>query len=184
MTQPIDRTALRRRCARGVVAGALALLVVPAPARAQEPSGPGTGSAIGLYGFSARGGVDFTEDDQAVVSVALDMGHLFTPRLRLRPSADLGFLGGEDNTYLASFEVVYRLLDDREVAVPYLGTGMGLWGREACGDDPSCPGLWLQFVLGFEVRIRDRISWLMEYHPVDVFRRHRIMIGLTTRRGG
>lgn len=183
MTTSNRPTALRWTIARLAVAGVLAILVGSIPVRAQEPPTAGPRSALGLYGFSARGGVDFKDDGQAVVSVALDVGHLFTPRLRLRPSADLGFLGG-DNTYLASFEMVYRILDDREVAVPYLGTGMGVWGREACGDDPSCPGLWLQFVLGFEVRIRDRISWLMEYHPVDVFRRHRIMIGLTTRRGG
>ena len=183
MTTSNHRAARRCRIAPRVLAGVLVLATATASAGAQEPASGGPRSAIGLYGFSARGGVDFKDDGQAVVSVALDAGHLFTPRLRLRPSADLGFLGG-DNTYLASFEMVYRVLDDREVAVPYLGAGMGVWGREACGDDPSCPGLWLQFVLGFEVRIRDRISWLMEYHPVDVFRRHRIMIGLTTRRGG
>jgi len=167
--------------ARRLPLAVAAILAVSSPLAGQEP-GRGPSSALGLYGFSARGGIDFKDSGQAVVSVALDAGHLFTERLRLRPSADLGFLSG-DNTYLASFEVVYRLLDDREVAVPYLGTGLGLWGREECGSDTSCPGIWLQFVLGFEVRIRDRISWLMEYHPVDAFRRHRIMIGLTTRRG-
>jgi hypothetical protein len=182
MTTSSLRTARRRRITAGLLVGTLALPLLAGAAGAQEPGGGGPRSALGLYGFSARGGVDLTDDGQAVVSVALDVGHLFTQRLRVRPSADLGFLGG-DNTYLASFEMVYRVLDDREVAVPYLGAGMGIWGREACGDDPSCPGLWLQFVLGFEVRIRDNISWLMEYHPVDVFRRHRIMIGLTTRRG-
>ncbi len=183
MTLTPRRSSRHCRLTPRMLAGVLVLTLGPATARAQDPAGPGPRSAIGLYGFSARGGIDFKDDGQAVVSVALDAGHLFTPRLRLRPSADLGFLGG-DNTYLASFEVVYRVLDDREVAVPYLGTGMGIWGREACGDDPSCPGLWFQFVLGFEVRIRDGVSWLMEYHPVDVFRRHRIMFGLTTRRGG
>jgi hypothetical protein len=42
----------------------------------------------------------------------------------------------------------------------------------------------VQFALGFEIRIRDRIAWLVEYHPLDALRRQRILIGFTTRRGG
>jgi hypothetical protein len=152
-------------------------------AAGQETVSGGPSSALGLYGFAARGGVDFEGEGQAVVSVAFDMGHLLTERLRLRPSGELGFLGG-DNTYLAAFELVYRFLDDRETAVPYIGGGFGVWGREDCGADDSCPGLWLQFVLGFEIRIRDRIAWMVEYHPADAFRRQRLLIGFTTRRGG
>jgi hypothetical protein len=157
--------------------------MLPAAAHTQEPTSNGPATAIGLYGFSARGGVDFEGSGQAVASVALDAGHVLTDRLRIRPSGEIGFLGG-DNTYLANLEVVYRITADREVAVPYLGTGIGVFGRDACGADDGCPGLWLQFVLGFEVRLRDGIAWMIEYHPVDAFRRHRVMVGLTTRRGG
>jgi hypothetical protein len=163
----------------------LAGLALPSVASAQEEVAPSPSSAIGLYGFSARGGVDFEGSGQAVVSVALDAGHLFTDRLRLRPSAEIGFLGGDvpDNTYLANLEVVYRIVGDREVAVPYVGTGLGIFGRDDCGADDACPGVWLQFVLGFEVGLRDGIAWVLEYHPVDAFRRQRILVGLTTRRG-
>lgn len=165
---------------------ALLLVLVAAPAvRAQgqvdEPS-QGSSIAIGLFGFSAMGGVDLEGDGQALAAVALDMGHLFTDRLRLRPSGEIGFLGS-DNTYLLNFELLYRFTDDAQVAVPYVGTGLGLHGRDECGSDPGCPGVWLQFVLGFEVRIRQHVSWLLEYHPADAFSRHRLMIGLTTRRG-
>ena len=166
---------------RWVASVALLAAVSPVPGAAQDAGAAVPSSGIGLYGFSARGGVDFEGSGQAVVSVALDAGHLFTERLRLRPSGELGFLSG-DNTYLASFEVLYRFTPDREVAVPYLGGGLGVWGREACDTDDSCPGLWLQFVLGFELRIRDRLAWMVEYHPVDAFRRHRVLVGLTTRR--
>lgn len=160
----------------------VALVATGASASGQDTAASGASSALGLYGFAARGGIDFTGDGQAVVSVAFDMGHLFTDRLRMRPTAELGFLGS-DNTYLASAELVYRILDDRETAVPYLGAGLGLWGREECAADDACPGLWLQFALGFEIAIRDGISWLVEYHPLNAFRRQRILIGFTTRRG-
>lgn len=159
----------------------LAAAVVPAVGSAQGDRPAGPRSAVGLFGFSARGGVDFEGSGQAVVSVGVDAGHLFTDRLRLRPSGELGFLSG-DNTYLASFEVLYRFTSDRDVAVPYVGGGLGVWGREACDTDDRCPGLWVQAVLGFELRVRDGLAWMVEYHPVDAFRRHRVLIGLTTRR--
>lgn len=170
-----------RQIALGLAAATL--LGAATPVAGQDTTSTGPSSAIGLYGFGVRGGIDFEDDGQAVVSVTFDMGHLFTDRLRIRPTAELGFLGS-DNTYLASAELIYRILDDRDVAVPYLGTGLGLWGREDCAADDSCPGVWLQFALGFEVRIRDRISWLVEYHPLNAFARQRILIGFTTRRGG
>jgi hypothetical protein len=163
--------------ARALVWGwLLPLAMAVTPLDAQEPR-----TDIALYGFSARGGVDFDGRGQAIVSVALDVGHLFTRRLRLRPSGDLGFLG-DDNTYVASLELVYRLLDDAHVVVPYLSAGLGVFGRELCGQDPGCPGVWMQFAAGFEVRARGPMSWLVEYHAMDAFDRHRFMIGLTTRR--
>lgn len=135
---------------------------------------------VGIFGFGARGGVDLQGDGQAVLGVTLDAGHVLTPRLRLRPSGELSFLAGA-NRYLANIEMVYRFTPDRDAAVPYLGTGVGLAGQDGCGADPDCPAIWWQFVLGFEVRIREGISWHLEYHPEDTLRRHRILLGLSTR---
>ncbi len=154
----------------------LSLAIAWTPLEAQAPR-----TDVGLYGFSSRGGVDLDGPGQAIVSVALDIGHVFTPRLRLRPSGDLGFLG-DDNTYVASFELLYRFLGDGQIVVPYLGAGLGVFGRELCGQDPGCPGVWLQLAAGFEVQARGPVSWLLEYHAMDAFGRHRFMIGLTTRR--
>lgn len=137
---------------------------------------------IGLYGFAARGGVDFEGQGQALASFALDMGNIYTDRLRLRPSAELGF-GWGDNTYVANVEFVYRFTADTVVAIPYVGGGVALAGREGCDQSDDCPAFWAQFVLGFELRLRDVMSWLLEYHAEDAFRRHRIFLGLTTRRG-
>jgi hypothetical protein len=128
------------------------------------------------------GGVDLEGEAQMLAAVTLDFGHLLTERLRVRPSAEIGFLGG-DNSYLANFELVYRFTGDRRLVVPYVGSGFGLRGRDACGTDPDCPNIWIQFVLGFDVRLRDRIGWTVEYHPADLLRRQRVLIGLTTRRG-
>ena len=136
---------------------------------------------IGLFGFGARIGADFEGDGQMVASATGDMGYLLLQRLRMRLSADIGVFGG-DNTYVGNFEFIYRFTPDTAIAIPYVGTGLGLFGRDECELDPDCPALWLQFVLGFEMRLRDEINWLVEYHPQNAFRRQRIMIGLTTRR--
>jgi len=137
---------------------------------------------LGLFGFAARAGVDFEGQGQALASFAVDMGDLYTDRLRLRPSAELGF-GWGDNTYVANVEVVYRFTADTVVAVPYVGGGVALSGQEGCGMIDGCPSIWAQFVLGFELRMRNQINWLLEYHAEDAFRRHRLFVGLTTRRG-
>lgn len=137
---------------------------------------------LGLYGFSARAGVDFQGEGQAVASFALDMGDLYTDRLRLRPSAELGFGWGQ-NTYVANIEVVHRFTSDSVAAVPYVGGGIALAGREGCGAIDDCPSFWAQFILGFELRLRNQFNWLLEYHAEEEFGRHRIFIGLTTRRG-
>jgi hypothetical protein len=138
---------------------ALVLTVTAVPLEGQEPAPPARRTELGLMGFSARGGVDFDSAGQAVVSVAVDLGYLLTPRMRLRPSGELGFLGG-DNTYV--------------------GGGLGLFGRAACGSDPGCPHVWLQFSLGFELRVRPGVRWLIEYHPENAFRRQRVFVGLAT----
>lgn len=167
----------------------LLLLVTAGASWAQEPDasdsvavGPGAPAfEIGLFGFGARGGVDFEDDGQAVFGVTLDAGHVFTERLRLRPSGELGVLNGA-NTYVANLEALYRFTPDTEVAVPYVGAGVGLAGRGDCAVAPGCPAVWLQFALGFELWLREGIAWTLEYHPEDAFRRQRVFIGLTTRR--
>jgi len=155
-------------------------------AAAQEFVPPKTdghgGTRIGLFGFGVRGGVDLRASSQLVLGTTLDIGDLFTNRVRLRPSAELGLFNGP-NTYVASMEALWRFTDDEEVATPYVGLGLGVAGREGCGADPQCPDLWLNLVFGFELRYRSTFNWLLEYHAMDRLRRHRLYIGLTTRRG-
>jgi hypothetical protein len=170
----------------------LLLTLVAGPVLAQEPTATDGGAApeaasdpvvrLGVFGFSARWGVDFEGAGQALVSVALDVGRVLSDRLRIRPSGEIGLFNGE-NTYVGNIEMVFRFTPETDIAVPYVGTGVGLAGRGGCAVDPDCPALWLQFALGFEVRFRDQIAWLLEYHPEDAFRRQRVFIGLTTRRG-
>jgi len=117
-----------------------------------------------------------------VLGTTLDMGNLFSNRVRLRPSGEIGVFNGE-NTYVASMEALWRFTDDEEIATPYIGTGLSLAGHDACGTDPKCPGVWLNLVFGFELHYRSTFNWLLEYHGMDTLRRHRIYIGLTTRRG-
>ena len=173
---------------RGRWGGALALsvLVAAAPAAAQQFSPPRAKASgktkIGLYGFGVRAGIDPKGAGQVVLGTTLDIGNLFSNRVRLRPSVEVGVFNGA-NTYIASFESLWRFTDDEEVATPYLGAGMSIAGHADCGADPDCPGLWLNAVLGFELRYRSTFNWVVEYHAMDLFRRHRFYIGLTTRRG-
>ena len=53
-----------------------------------------------------------------------------------------------------------------------------------CDVAPDCPKVWPQFSLGFEVKFRPGINWLLEYRGEDALRRHRFFVGLTTRRAG
>lgn len=140
------------------------------------------GTRLGLFGFGVRAGVDFRKSAQLVLGSTLDIGDLFSNRLRLRPSAELGVFNGP-NTYVGNFEVLWRFTADEEVATPYMGGGIGVAGRDGCGSAPNCPGLWLNAVFGFELRYRSTFNWLLEYHGMDALRRHRFFIGLTTRRG-
>lgn len=141
-----------------------------------------TGTRIGLYGFGVRGGFDFRGDGQFILGAALDMGDLFTNRIRLRPSAEIGVFNGP-NSYVGNLEALWRFTPDDETAMPYLGLGMGVAGHENCGGDPGCPALWVNVVFGFELRDRSTYNWLIEYHGMDALRRHRFYLGLTTRRG-
>ena len=140
------------------------------------------GTRIGLFGFGVRGGVDFRRSGQLVLGSTLDLGDLFSKRVRLRPSAEFGVFNGP-NTYVGNFEVLWRFTDDEEVATPYIGLGLGVAGRDGCGSDPGCPGLWFNTAFGFELHYRSTFNWLVEYHGMDRMRRHRLFIGLTTRRG-
>lgn len=134
-----------------------------------------------LLGFASRAGIDFTNGVHPVVSLALDAGDVYTSRLRLRPSFEIGL--ADTTTHVASLELLFRFTGDREIAVPYLGGGLAVWGRQQCSTIPDCPGIWLQAVIGFELHLKDRINWLVEYHAEDAFDRHRFFVGLTTRRG-
>jgi len=140
------------------------------------------GTRIGLFGFGVRGGVDLRRSGQLVLGTTVDIGDLFSNRLRLRPSAEVGVFNGP-NTYVGNFEVLWRFTDDEEVATPYIGAGVGVAGRDGCGTDPRCPDLWVNTVFGFELHYRSTFNWLLEYHGMDRLRRHRLFIGLTTRRG-
>ena len=165
----------------------IAGLVAPAGAVGQQFQPPGTsstekGTRIGLFGFGVRGGLDFTGNDQFIAGATLDLGNLFTSRVRLRPSAEVGVFNGV-NTYVGSFEALFRFTDDNQMAQPYLGTGFSLAGRDDCGSATDCPGIWLNIVFGFELHFRSTFNWLIEYHGMDLLQRHRFYVGLTTRRG-
>jgi hypothetical protein len=149
----------------------------PPPPVQRNASG---GTRIGLLGFGVRAGADFS--GQAVFGVALDAGNLFVNRFRLRPSAEIGIQSGA-NSYVASIEGLYRLSGDHQAAIPYFGGGVAVAGHAECGTDTTCPDVWVNVVLGIEVRYRSTFNWLFEYHALDAFQRSRVYLGLTTRRG-
>lgn len=147
-----------------------------------KSSGASTGTRIGLFGFGMRTGLDLKGDGQLVLGTTLDMGDLFSTRVRIRPSGEIGVFNSQ-NSYIASLESLWRFTDDEEVATPYVGLGFSVAGHDNCGADPDCPDVWLNLVFGFELRYRSTFNWLLEYHGMDTMRRHRVYIGLTTRRG-
>lgn len=166
-----------------------ALLVsVPVAAQQARPPGPAADSAapapvrVGLFGFGTRLGVDLESDLHAVVGFTLDVADLYTEQLRLRPSAEVGLRSGM-NSYVGNLEVSYRFTREHEVAVPYVAAGVAVFGEDGCGQDPACPALWVQFALGFELELHRTMRWLLEYRGADALRRHRLFIGLTSRRG-
>ncbi len=148
----------------------------------EEAPPSGSGIRVGLFGFGSRLGVDFEGTNEVIVSVTLDGADLFTPQVRLRPSLEIG-IGDSLGSYVGSLELMYRFTPDTEIAVPYVGFGLGMWFQQRCSSNPNCPDLWAQFALGFELRMRDQINWLLEYHGENGLRRHRFLVGLTTRRG-
>ena len=167
-----------------------AVLAVAAPPRlaAQQFHPPavrpdaGRGTRIGLFGFGARGGIDVAHQSQLVVGVTLDAGDLWTDRLRIRPSGEIGMFNGA-NSYVGSLEALYRLSGDEEMATPYVGGGFSFAGHDACGSDRECPDLWANIAVGLEVHFRSTFNWLLEYHALAGFNHNRLYMGLTTRRG-
>jgi len=136
---------------------------------------------LGLLGFGAHLGVDLEDDNQLLAALAADFGDVYGSRLRLRPLAEIGFTPGE-NTYVVGADVLVRFADDARTAVPYVGGGLGVYGQEGCDAAADCPAVWLQFTMGVEVRIRRGFAWLVEYRGEDAFSRHRLYVGLATRR--
>jgi hypothetical protein len=141
-----------------------------------------SGTRIGIFGFGVRGGLELNKDGQFVLGTTLDMGDLFTSRIRLRPAFDLGVFNGA-NTYAGSLDALWRFTEDEEVATPYMGLGFSVAGHDGCGADSQCPDLWLNLTIGFELRYRSTFNWLLEYRALDALDRHRLFVGLTTRRG-
>jgi len=141
-----------------------------------------SGTRLGLFGFGVRGGLDLAGDGQFLLGTTLDMGNLFTNRVRLRPSFELGVFNGP-NTYAGSFDALWRFTDDEDAATPYLGAGLSLAGHDGCGNDSQCPDVWLNLTFGFELHYRSTFKWVLEYRAVDAFDKHRLFVGLTTRRG-
>lgn len=137
---------------------------------------------VGLEGFTSRFGIDVTDDNQAVVGTGLDLGNVGSDRFRFRSMVEVGFGSGTD-TYVFGVDVVYRFMPETERAVPYVGIGPGVFTAEDCASFASCPKVWPQFTIGFELRMRQAFNWLLEYRAEDAFGRHRLFVGLTSRRG-
>jgi hypothetical protein len=167
---------------------AFLLWLTAAPLLAQEFKPPKeedtepTSIKVGLTGFSSRVGADFKGTTQLISSFAFDVADLYSSRVRVRPSGEIGVGGGTD-TYVGSIDVMYRFLEDTERAVPYIGFGLGYWSHANCGAATDCPKVWPQFSLGFELNFLPGINWLLEYRGEDTLHRHRFFIGLATRRG-
>lgn len=138
---------------------------------------------IGLDGFTARLGLELAGDRQAVLGVTLDLGYLGSERLRLRSFGEVGF-ADENDIYVFGADLIYRFARDRDVAIPYFGLGAGVFGSETCGEAVDCPEVWPILTVGLELRLQSRINWLIEYRAEDSFGRHRVFVGLATRRGG
>lgn len=131
---------------------------------------------IGVLGFSTRAGGQVTQDGQAVIGTTLDLVQLWSPRVRLRPSAEVGF-GRPEKSLGANLEVVFRFQPETAPAIPYLGAGVGYY------DDGSVERVWPTFVLGFELPYRPGIRWLVEYHALDGLRQSRFLVGLAASTG-
>src|SRR5258706_10530961 len=129
------------------------------------------GTRFGLFGFGVRGGVDFRRSSQLVLGSTLDIGDLFSNRLRLRPSAEIGVFHGP-NTYVGNFELLWRFTNDEEVATPYIGAGLGVAGRGGGGTDPHCPRLLPHTAFGVALRYPSTLNLILQYPRTDPVRPH------------
>lgn len=143
-----------------------------APAQSAESSS----FRFGVLGFSTRAGAQVTQDGQAVLGTTLDLAQLGSPRVRLRPSAEVGF-GRPEKSLGANLEVIFRFQPETAPAIPYLGAGVGYY------DDGSVDHVWPTFVLGFELPFQPHMRWLIEYHALDGLRRSRFLVGLAASAG-
>ena len=175
------------RAIRLALAVALPLACVTPAAAAQEFEPPGGGSdtassgsgvRVDLFGFSVRGGIDVTPPTQWVVGTTLDVAELWSPRVRARPSLEVSSDGNAVHLHWSG-EVTYRFEPDNAPAIPYVGVGIGHMTR--C---PGCTTIWPTVVMGFELKFRPAFNWLIEYHALDRFGRHRFFVGLATRSAG
>lgn len=171
------------------VTAVVMLAALVATAEAQEPLEPQVaatpergGIHVGLFGFGGTAGVDLEGDADIVFGYLMDVGDFFTRRVRLRPSVEIG-VGSGTNTYVGNVDLMYRFTPDTAIAIPYAGFGIALQGHETCSSDANCPSLWAQFALGFELPFREAFNWMLEYRGEDALRRHRLFVGLVTRRG-
>ena len=145
----------------------------PAPAPAERTS-TSDGLRLDLLAFSTRGGVQVNKDQQFVLGSTLDVVQLYTPQARVRGSFEVGF--GRPATSLAvNAEVLYRLQPDNAPAIPYVGLGVGYY------DDSAVKKMWPTVTMGFELKFRRSMNWLLEYHALDGLRRSRFLVGLATR---
>src|SRR5207244_8191732 len=92
---------------------ATVLVVSAAGLAAQEFHPPpvkraaGRSTRIGLFGFSVRSGPDVSHGSQLVLGAGLDGGDLFSSRLRVRPSVEIG-VSTAPTTYAAALEAWTR----------------------------------------------------------------------------
>ena len=102
----LRRGAPRRLCRRVVVVLMGTVGLAATDADAQEFLPPETVAErgpvwFGLAGFGTRLGMEVSADRQGVIGFTLDVGDLGSPRVRLRPSFEVGF-AGDVNTYVAN----------------------------------------------------------------------------------
>ncbi len=168
---------------RGAAGLVLAALVLAAPRVAAPEFRPPASSGsegnqsfdVNLFGFTARAGLDVTHSVEWLVGATADVAQLWSPRVRLRPSLEVASQGSGVNVHWSG-EIVYRFQPDAAPAIPYLGLGLG--HMSGCS---SCTTVWPTVTLGFELGLRPGINWLVEYHSLDRFSRHRFLVGLATR---
>jgi hypothetical protein len=150
----------------------------PASAPPAAPAAPAesNGFRLGILGFSTRAGAQVTDAGQAIIGTTVDIAQLGSPRVRLRPSAEVGF-GRPEKSLGASLEVVFRFQPETADAIPYVGAGVGY------EDDGTVERVWPTFVLGFELPFQSHLRWLVEYHGLDGLRRSRFLVGLAASAG-